>query len=287
MSSIYAIIGIIFAYIAFPQMPFTFNSNTRFSALLPGNGWNHFSIVALLFAMPGLRKNRIVQFSYLFVCSWFLMHYERVDILGLIIAILLIYVVKTSKNIKLSTVLKVGIIVTLIFIILSYVGERRTGNVSFGISDVLAKLVSQNTASDIGYVYNSSCDFVKNDNLLYGKTYLTYIEGLIPLVDTPYRAGLIIKNLYNTPGGEFILTEPLINFGMLGVIIIPNIYLFIFKIILKKRTVLRYNLYIFLIVTAFRYLWYGFSYIETAVIWFIPLLYLLYKFLRLRGVSYG
>lgn len=100
------ILAIATAIIAFPGMPFSqaYLSN-RFVGLLQGNAWNHISIVCLLFIMPNFKKDNIVKITYIFTIFWFVSHYERVDIVGLLL-FYVVYIVVTKYKIKLTTYLK-------------------------------------------------------------------------------------------------------------------------------------------------------------------------------------
>lgn len=95
-----ALIAIISTIIAMPTLPFLEQYN-RFNAFLPGNAWNHIAIISLLFAFPKLKDSKLVKLSYLFVIFWFLAHYERVDVIGLIIAIIVLVCIKRVKIITL------------------------------------------------------------------------------------------------------------------------------------------------------------------------------------------
>ncbi|KGK89555.1 hypothetical protein [Clostridium sp. HMP27] len=270
-----AIIAIIAVIIAFPQMIFTFDSSTRFQSLLPGNGWNHLAIVALIFAVTRIQDSMFIKISLVFIVFWFLAHYERVDIVGFCFAFISLFAIKKNLKINAKFIMRYGIMIFIIFGFLVYIGEVRAGNISIDLSMLLKHIVSQNTASDIGYVFHSSTKYVEDYGLLQGRSYITYIQGAIPMFDTPLRAGGIIKTLYGTPGGEYILTEPVINFGFIGVLIVTNIYMFILYKIVRKSSAYRYYLYIFLMVASFRFVWYGLSYIETAILYFIPFIYFL------------
>ena len=264
------VISIVAAIIAFPTIPFVWTGDNRFIALLPGNGWNHLSLCSLLIATTQIKRSKVVLPTLIFTVFWFLSHYERVDIIGFLMAFIIIILVKRDIKVTIKTIFKYGTLVFILLMLMVYLGEYRAGNTQLKLSELLRKVIIQNTACDLTYVYNSSIEFVENEELLYGKTYSTYINGMVPLVDTPYRAGGIIREKYNTPGGEFILTEPLINFGLLGVVIFTNLFCIILNIITKKVGFYRYILFIFLIITSFRYCWYGFSYIQTAIVYFIP-----------------
>lgn len=274
------ILAIATSIIAFPGLPFdkeyTFN---RFSGLLPGNAWNHIAIVALLFLLPNLRKKNIVKLTYLFVIFWFLSHYERVDVIGLIL-FCFIYVLARKKKINIKTYVGIGLIGIITLFGMIYIGEARVNNSNnMSLSDIFRKVLVQNTAADVGYVFNSSIEFVKNEELLKGKTYSTYILKLVPFLDSDLRCDKILNKMYAAPGGEFILSEPIMNFGFWGAIVFQIIEFTIYTIILSKNTNYRFFLYSFLIMTVFRTTWYGWIYIEKAVVYFIPIMYFITKFL--------
>lgn len=274
------LLAIITAIIAFPGMPFsTEYVSNRFVGLLKGSAWNHVSMVCLLFTLPNFKKNNFVKITFAFVIFWFISHYERVDILGLLF-FCFVYFLARKKNIKIRTYI-IGIVVAVFAVfIMVYMGEMRVGNnTNINMSEILRKTLVQNTAADVGYVFNSSIDYYKNNDLLMGKTYITYIIELFPFVDSNLRAGHILGELYDTPGGEFILSEPLMNFGIIGVIVFQIIEYSIYTSILSKKSKYRFFLYSFLMMTVFRTTWYGWIYIEKAVVYFIPVIYFITKWM--------
>lgn len=170
-----------------------------------------------------------------------------------------------------------------------YIGEFRVGNDAINFLDLVKKIFVQNTASDVAYVFNSSINYNKNNELLKGKTYVTYLVKTIPLLDYSYRVENILQEQYNTPGGDFFLDEPLMNFGIIGIIIYPIIELGIYYLILKKHSDYSFFVWIFLMATSFRTSWYGLLYIEKGIIYFIPIIYIIVKMFNSNkvGVRYG
>ena len=278
-SIVCCIIAVASVVIAFPTIPFTFTN--RFEALLPGNAWNHVAIIALLFVSPNIKKYKFVLMSYIFVIAWLLTHYERVDVLGLVVALVLVNIVKNAKKKnEIIQIVKMGILFLVLFILLSFIGEVRMQS-SFSINNVLLKLVTQNTASDVGYIYSIAVDYISEHSLLMGRTYVRYLVEAIPVLDASYlETTNILAKTYVVPGGSFILNEPLMNFGLIGIIIIPNIYIYIVHCIIKKNNAYRYILFLFLFSTAFRYLWYGLGYIETGILWIIPICFCIKKVMK-------
>ena len=274
-----SLIAIISSIIAFPKLPFIDNGE-RFDALLPGNAWNHVTIIALLLAYPKLGKSWFVKFAYAFCFLWFLLRGERVDMLGLAVFILALSVAKkiyvANKN-KLKVYVKYFIIALALVFSLVIIGEIRGGNKTFNFEQISRKVLIQNTAADIGYVYNSSIHYVNEKGMLYGKTYLTYFIEAIPLFSSNYEAAGILKRTYYTPGGILILSEPYMNFGIIGLIVFTLLEMFILYQLIKREKKYNYFIYLFLLITTFRTSWYGLKYIETGLLYILPILYFMTK----------
>lgn len=271
------LVAITGSIIEFPRLPFTsVSSSTRFATLLPGTGWNHLTLIAMLFLLPSLKYSKQVKWTYIFVIFWFLSHGERVDMIGFLILLLFLYL--KNHKITISTLIETIIIALIIFLVFSYIGERRVGADSITLGSLFEKLFEQNTASDLGYIFNISCDYIKKYPMTHGKLLIIYLEQVIPNLSIPSVQNCpdILGARYAYPGGAYILTEPLLDFGMLGVLIIPNVYIGLIYMFLKNKTQYKLYVYIFLVATVLRYFWYGLEYIETALVWFIPFFYYLY-----------
>lgn len=273
-ANICALLAVVMAYISFPSFNFAFDNNNRFNALLPGHFWNHFSVILLIFSVGNLKKSRLVRICYCVVIMWFLLHSERVDILGLILFLLIRYCSKKKYQFSLKTMSIVSCVCIAIFLLFIYIGNIRAGEqFVVSTSGFMQSFFTQSTASDLGHVFNGTLEYVDQKGLLYGKTYITYLQGIIPMLEQPLRAGHIIESYYHTAGGEFILTEPYLNFGFLGIVIIIPIYVCMVLKIIRKNSMYNRIVFYFLTVAAIRYLWYGLTYIETGIIYLIPLTY--------------
>lgn len=272
------LVAIACSIIEFPRLPFTSVSGAgRFATLLPGTGWNHLALIAMLFLLPSLKQSKQVKWTYIFVIFWFLSHGERVDMIGFLILLLFLYL--KNHKITISTLIKSIVVALIIFLVFSYIGERRGGADNITLGSLFEKLFNQNTASDVGYVFNISCDYIKKYPLTHGKLLIFYLEQIIPDLAIPsvQNCGdIFLDARYAYPGGAYILTEPLLDFGVLGVLIIPNVYLGLIYMFLKNKRQYKFYVYIFLVATVLRYVWYGMEYIETALVWFIPFFYYLY-----------
>ena len=270
-------------YIAFPSLNFTFNNSSRFNSLLPGHFWNHFSIILLLFAVGNLKNSRIIRICFCVVIAWFLLHSERVDVLGLLIFLIIRYCSKKNYNFSFKVMSGITIIGIFIFVVFLYIGHSRAGEQTIlSITSFWQTFMTQSTASDLGHVFNGTIEYTYNRGLLFGKTYITYLQGLIPMFDQPLRAGHLVQLYYHTAGGELIISEPYINFGYIGILVIIPVYIWMVEKIIKKNTLYGRIVFYFLTASAVRYLWYGLTYIETGIIYLIPLSYLLSKVLKIK-----
>ncbi len=267
------IMAILFAVIALPSLPFIkFDEAIRFKALLPGNAWNHLTIIFLIFAYPKFKENNIVKVSYIFCIFWFLAHYERVDILGIIILLGLLFITNVDIKTDMKRILKICFIGLCLFAMMIGIGELRDNKTKINI---IEKILMQNTASDLGYVFNASVDMNLNKENLNGKSYIAYLVEAIPLLQSKDRIELIIQSKYNTPGGCYLLSEPLVNFGIMGVIIFELIENLILYGILSIKSDIKFFIYCYVIAASFRICWYGLIYIEMGILYFIPIIYLL------------
>ena len=131
----------------------------------------------------------------------------------------------------------ITIIGIFIFVVFLYIGHSRAGEQTIlSITSFWQTFMTQSTASDLGHVFNGTIEYTYNRGLLFGKTYITYLQGLIPMFDQPLRAGHLVQLYYHTAGGELIISEPYINFGYIGILVIIPVYIWMVEKIIKKNT---------------------------------------------------
>lgn len=268
------ILAVISVFIAFPSLPFTYSSATRFSALLPGNAWNHLTISLLCILFLNKSKNFISIATIGLTTLWFLSHYERVDIFGLYLGMI---VLKYAENLYKASIKKrfLGVLaIVIVVFIMIFLGEKRATTNTITIDYLVSKLLVQNTATDIMYVFNAAINMIGFTGLFYGRTFVHYFTDAIPLFKGTSISSLI-KQFYSTPGGEYILVEPYINFRYVGIAVFLVLLLFLTSRLIRKQTMVRYIYYSFFICTIPRICWYGISYIETASLFFIPIIILI------------
>ncbi len=277
------LVAIVFSIVAFPRF-----GGERFNSLLPGNAWNHLVITALMFLIFYLKDSWCARIATIFAIAWFLLHGERVDVLGYLIGASIILI--NRYNIKMN---RRNIIIGLggaaiLFFTLIIIGQIRTGE-AITLKGLLLSIVCQPTASDIAYVFNSSIHFSKTEELYKGISYLKNLSVFIPLLENPYLVEYVLNDMYGAPGGEFYLSEAIMNFGRIaGSLISISFFCIILYLLLNSKNLYFRIITIFIICTCPRIIWYGKNYIVTAITIFIPLALLVnYFILKLETKKKG
>lgn len=269
-------VAIIATLIALPSIPFQTSDirNVGLKALLPGNAWNHVAIAALIFAFPRLKDSKYVKFSYVFTIFWFLSHFERVDVLGLIIMIILLVIINVNAKLRKKMIIMTGILCVAIFFIMTAIANVRV-NKEVTFNSLIRSIFVHSTVSDIAYTYNAAIQYNIEHENLYGKTYKSYLIEAIPLLKSDTDVEKILLDEYATVGGNYLLGEPVINFGIIGVVIFKIVELYIIYNLAKHKYKINYFWYLFLIATIFRSIWYGLSYIELGMLYMVPIFYII------------
>lgn len=272
-ANILSFISVLTSIIAFPQLSIGFSSQTRFDSLLPGNAWNHVALVTLVIScLSHFKDSRIVKYNSLFVIFWFLIHYERVDMFGFFIGMLILFNVKSKTKLSLFKKIAVAFIFIIVFFLFIYIGEVRNGISDVSFTYILHKILIQNTATDVLYTYNCSIDYVEKFGFLHGISYSSYLYHLIPFADSQDFIPSLLSINYPYPGGIFILSEPFMNFGVSGVIAIFFTLLMIIYCFAKTMSIYSYYAYVFLTVIIIRIMWYGIDFGFVSFIYILPII---------------
>lgn len=271
---ILCILAVVSVFIAFPTLPFTYSSTTRFSALLPGNAWNHLTISLLCVLFLNKSKHSVSIVTIGVTTVWFLSHYERVDIFGLYLGMIVLKYAQSLYKTSLKNKIIGFLAILIIVFIMVFLGEKRATTNIVTFDYLVSKLLVQNTATDIMYVFNVAINMVSFTGLFYGQTFVHYISDAVPLFNGTSISS-IIKEFFYTPGGEYILIEPYINFRYVGIVFFSILLLYLVNKLVRKQTLARYIYYVFFMCTIPRICWYGISYIETASLFFIPIIILI------------
>lgn len=279
-----AILALLASVIAFPQVPFSFSSEDRFAALLPGHAWNHLALLSILILIISVHeKNIIIKPTIVFVVFWFLAHFERVDIIGFILGYFVIFVIRNNVKIRIKKIFLIILTVTLCLYVFVYIGEVRNGTKNITLSYLSQKLLVQNTASDVAYTFNCSIDYVRNSGYLYGKTLVYYIYNVVPILNAPNSAASVLSSNYAYPGGIFIFSEMYMNFGILGVFIGNMLLLFLLYFFAYLHSNYGRVAFAFLLITIIRLCWYGISYDTMALLYFLPFILMIFNIPKMKG----
>ena len=200
--------------------------------------------------------------------------------IGFIFGITILYFVKNKSKIQKTKLLKYSIFLIIIVSVFLFIGDFRASRSlsSFDNYNFLKKLIVQSTSADEAYLFNISIDYFKNKNLLLLSPLLKYFYEAIPFVNSPFGISNVLTKIYPYPGGEYILSLPIMSFGIIGIVSFPIFEYILLNFIISKRGKYFDILYLLILCCSFRLCWYGFYYIETATLYIIIFILFLGKF---------
>jgi hypothetical protein len=272
------IVAVVFSIVAFPRGFGQVAADQRFNMLLPGKAWNQLAIVALIFNLPYLKKFNSVRIAYLFTIFWFLSHGERADIAGLFAGLIFYWLMKQPKRLAVGQLLrKAGMILVAFVAIagLGYVGYVRINHSWPSMSTLFSGLLTTATLSDVGYLYNVAIDYSSYVGLTHGEIFRANIMSAFPFYHSNSDFSSFIDSAYPNPGGEPLLAEPIMDFGLVGLLIIPLYDLLCLQSpLMFKSSFFKYE-YLLLLCSMPRLVWYGRSYVYSSVLYFVPFIYLI------------
>lgn len=272
-------VAIMFTIVAFPRLSLgsAVNQAERFNMLLPGHAWNQLAIVALVINLPYLRY-RSVKLTYLFCIMWFFLNGERADVAGLIFGIVIYYLTILEK-----ISIKKQLLILMASFFLAYVmviiGNFRIGTKGNENQPFLINLLTFSTISDVGYLLNTTVDYISHGIFLGGKTLLSNFYQVLPFSKTSNDFPSVIGRYYPNPGGEPIISAALLDFGALGIPIIALIDLTIVKLLTIAKSKLFHYEYLLLLCSIPRIAWYGRNFTFSGVFFFIPIMLICITFL--------
>jgi oligosaccharide repeat unit polymerase len=196
------------------------------SGLRSGNAIVLFSTTMAYFAYlkkPSNLKKYVffVLFLYGFVFCGFLTG-SRVEQVGALVSLIMAYQWDRKKQLSKKTIYFFGVI---IFLVLSLIGFIRTGNqglTSAGALEYFESFQFAYTQKDIMTTAIVVLGLEKDGvlNIDYGKTFLDILRSTFPKKfdeDRPDQFDSKISQMTEWPGGSFIINEPYISGGYLGV----------------------------------------------------------------------
>ena len=272
------IIAIVFVIVAFPRFGMATDGVERFNMLLPGHSWNQLSVVALLFNLRYLKSHISVKLTYLFVITWFLMDGERADVSGIIFGIFILYFQKRGKNQRKLNVLLLFLALIIFVDLLNLIVVIRNGK-PITLRNVIGGLFTTATLSDVGYLCNVSVDYWTKFGNLKGILLKSNILSAIPFFD-PFDFTKFIDSVhYPNPGGESLFSEPLLDYGFVGLPFISTLDFFIYRIIIQFNNKFFFYEYLVILCSIPRIVWYGRSYFYSSALFFVPIMFILNIFI--------
>ncbi len=292
---IFIIVAVTIIILMFPSFPdFKLHIATRRSqGILNNYGWVLTALILAGLTVDMAWKMKYLWLSYFFIAFWIFGHAERVECLGFIIYIVLKIL---NKKEKVSSTTNYGeqshqgiingigkkiflfgglfALFALLIVLGVYRDASRTSRVDYSISNVLRNLFVQATAGDVIYVFDCAVDMWKRGNLLKGVTYLDWILNFLPGSSPQYQAARYIKKWYFTMGGALFFTEPMMNFGIIGVLVTNIIFCLFYSFVLKKKSLFRAMVFVPMVIEIFRTAWYGRNGWQLASFIEVPLIYL-------------
>lgn len=279
--SVFLIISVVLVLLVFPSFPSlaTFSSGTRARNEAVPYGLVLLALMICALTFDFAKKRKAYYIVYALISFWILGHGERVEILGFLsYAALKALNAGDSFGIKKDIQRNKKIMIFLggaAAVILSmWIGLARSGAHSTITPRMMFyNLIVQGTCGDVVYCFNCAIDMWKNGNGLYGYTYLDYLVQLVPGLASDYALPQILIRNYGTMGGALFFSEPMANFGMVGVVVFNVEFCVVMNMILKKATHYRAWIWIPVVTEIFRTCWYGRSGWILAVFVEIPILY--------------
>lgn len=278
----FSILALVITILIFPSIP-TFKSNliNRFnSGILPFSGFAGLVFLLIAITYDYGKKNKYIYYIDIFIVFWFFGHAERVEALGLLSYILLKYINQTANGLQnifqfIKKYYKLIVISFIVISFLTWLGMTRTnvGNSKITLGGILTKIFVQSTASDVAYIFNCSVDLWKNDNLLNGSTYLSYLSRIAPFIGEFTSSEHAIQQYYYTVGGCPFFAETMMNFGIKGIFPIITMFFAVHAFILKKVTKFRAIFWIPIVIEIFRTAWYGWTGWFRLSIFIVPIIY--------------
>ncbi len=292
----FSLLALTAAYIYQPDLPGAryrdLNQN-----LLPGNAWNYLALTAYFFVVVG-RRGWMRTTTLIAIPLWFLLHFSRVEVLGLLFLYLLgsfrretLQRIRARLSFRFSW--RVGLAIVAV-LALSYLGLVRNGGLWWdpqALTAATVRLVNYPTVQDLVYGYAATIEYTR----IVG-TVPSLIElplRLLPsqLVDLPPMPDKLVSATIHTNNGMLLPAEFYLNGRLSGLLVAPFVtYLLLFgSLRLLRRSALWSTLaYFLLVVATARIFWYGLIFFLKPLVLITPLLLLVHLFLVLfdRGLRH-
>lgn len=282
VTNFFAAVALVATIIFLPSVP-SARYNSSPESLLPGNAWNALALVAYFFVFFG-RRTLLQRFTVIAVPAWMLLHFLRVEVLGLAL-IALLTATRHYRSILSARALNVAMLAIFTLFGFAYIGTVR--NTGFKISaDSAAQaahsIANYPTVQDVLYSTAAAIDYADNVNRV--PTLLWYGPRLVPFAESFPDVDDFIRRRYVTNNGLIFIGEVYLNFGPLGFLGAPFLLLLLFILPLRVTSLFgvhgKLMGYYLLVTLTARVFWYGPIYLLKPAIVIAPVLLLLFHGLR-------
>lgn len=279
----YILVGfsLVLIILSYPTMPTLSGTLSRNEGIIASARYMPIAYYILAITYDGVVKYKGLIIGWIVAIGWVLFHGERVAAFGFLIYVAIKFLNRHSNNNtsllsllfrgKGKLVVSAAVLVVILGVYLQY---SRVGAVN-NEEMTLAKVLAQGTAGDVVYVFNCSVDMWRNGNLFHGYTLLQYLTGWLPGGNNPMLSPAAnIQKYYYTVGGGLFFVEPMMNFGMVGVL--PYVFfVFLFlNFFLQKPSKFMAILWIPIVTTIFRLSWYTGLTAWTFTLYTTPIIYI-------------
>lgn len=262
---IYVSFACVLVLLIFPSKPtLNFSDGMRARNESLPYGFILLALVLLCISFDSVKQIKGLWIAYIFVIFWIFGHGERVEILGFLSYIALKFInsqngysIKEKVSIKRKerVVVLLGVLIVLLAILIGM--KRQSVLIDISIKTILYNVIIQPTCGDVVYCFNAAANLWHTNQGLMGYTYIDYLLQLIPASSSKYSAAAILVNRCNTMGGALFFAEPMMNFGIIGVIVFNIEFFITMYFILRKTAEIRSWIWVPIVVEVFRICWYG------------------------------
>lgn len=236
----------------------------------------------------------IFFFLYIFLFAEFLRG-VRMDALNGIFGLVILYITYNNKSLKVS--LKLFFLGLSLFIIMQIMGMLRSALNYLTVDEIIVIIKNgfsqivegsktgilfyQGTINDIATTFSGTIYMIQNHitDYYYGSSYLDYILRTPPKFLYPDRpealAWIFVNNGFTSGGGFFELAEAYLNFGVVGVFIVPFFISFLlgyaYKLFVNNKYSIYYSILLFSFLSGFMrgLLYQSFTFYKATVTGFI------------------
>ncbi len=272
---ILALMCLVALFIYQPSIPGTAYTDMSHN-LLPGSGWNYICFLSYGVLLLERDKSLLTKLTIGFVPVWLLLHFARVDLLGLMI---LYFVTKRARRQKFGTI-EIGTAAILLFLFVA-IGVVRNEPSMSALGEVgMHELVGNRTIQDATHNLLAALAYFETKGVLNTvATTAQYIPPSFFVGDRSMNAEMLLHKTIGTHFGAHWIGEVYLNGGYIALVVgalvtsllVP--FLLFLALLPRDRTLSSLLVYhVFLALP--RFCWYGIIYLVKPIIFIMPVVWL-------------